>query len=170
MKTNDAITFKGNKLAVAGESVKEGELLPKFKLVNTELQDVTNETFAGKPLVVCVVPSIDTPVCAIEVKKFNEEAARIAGRATILVVSKDLPFAQKRWCGAEGVSNVQLASDYKYGTFGEAFGALATEMGLLVRANFVADKTGRVKFVEYVSDISHEPDYAGALEALKSVA
>jgi len=167
-KSNKNITFKGNKLTVLGREIKEGDKLPAFKLVNTDMADITNESFKGKTLIVSVVPSLDTPTCSIQTKRFNQEASKLGADIAILTVSLDLPFAQKRWCGAEGVENLTCASDYKYRTFAEAFGVYIQEMGLLARAIFVAAKDGSVKHVEYVASISDEPDYAPALAAAKS--
>ncbi|MCC6954688.1 MAG: redoxin domain-containing protein, partial [Deltaproteobacteria bacterium] len=97
MKNNDAITFRGEKLAIAGAAVKEGSKLPAFQLINTEMKEITDQTYAGKTLIVCVVPSVDTPVCSVELKRFNTDAASL-GETVVLAVSRDLPFAQKRWC------------------------------------------------------------------------
>ena len=169
-KTNDNITFKGGKLTVKGEPVREGELLPKFKLTATDMSDLTNESFKGKTLLLSVVPSLDTPVCQIQTRRFNEEAAKLSADVNILTVSLDLPFAQKRWCGAEGIERVQTASDYKYRTFGEAFGTYITDIALLARAVFIADKFGRVQYVEYVPEIAQEPDYDSALKKLRELA
>ena len=166
--TNDNITFQGNKLKVRGEPVRKGELLPRFRVVGVDMKDITNETYQGKPLLLSIVPSIDTPVCAIQTRKFNEEATKLSPEVTVLTVSRDLPFAQKRWCAAEGISRVVTASDYKYHTFGEAFGSLIEDLGLLARVVIVADKTGRIQHVEYVNEISQEPDYEAALTVLRA--
>jgi thiol peroxidase len=167
-KSNKNISFKDNKLTVLGHEIKEGEKLPAFKLVNTDMADVTNETFKGKTLIISVVPSLDTPTCSLQTKRFNQEATKLGNDVIILTVSLDLPFAQKRWCGAEGVENLTCASDYKYRTFAETFGTYIQEMGLLARAIFVAGKDGTVKYVEYVANLSDEPDYTPALTAAKS--
>lgn len=168
-KTNENVTFKGGRVTVLGEPVVEGELLPKFRLSGVDLADVTNDTFKGKVLIISVVPSLDTPVCSIQTKRFNQEAANLGSNVEILTVSLDLPFAQKRWCGAEGVTKVRTASDYKHRTFGEGFGTYIKELGLLTRAVFVADKDGRVRYVEYVSEVTNEPDYTAVLEAVKKL-
>lgn len=164
------ITFKGtDTLHLEGSELKVGDRLPSFKLVGTDMQDLTNSSFAGKKLVVSIVPSLDTPVCSVETKRFNEMATNLADDVAILTASMDLPFAQKRWCGAEGVERVVVGSDYKYHSFGTAFGALIKEWGLLSRAVFVADKEGKVKYVEYVPEVSAEPDYDKVLAAVKSL-
>jgi thiol peroxidase len=163
--TNKNITFKGGKLTVTGRELKVGDTLPSFKLVGNDMKDITNEDFKGKKLILVVVPSLDTPVCQIEVKKFNEEASKRKDIA-VLAVSLDLPFAQKRWCGSEGVSNVTSASDYKYRSFGESFGTYIVELGLLARAIFSVNEKGVITHVEYVPEIAQEPEYDAALKAV----
>jgi len=167
-KSNKNVTFKGNKLTLLGNEIKEGQKAPSFTLVGNDMNDVTADTFKGKTIILSVVPSLDTPTCSIQTKRFNKEAASLSDDIVILTVSLDLPFAQKRWCGAEEVESVVTASDYKYRSFGEAYGAYIKEMGLLARAIFVVGKDGTVKHVEYVPNISDEPDYAPALAAAKS--
>lgn len=131
------------------------------------MADLSSSKFAGKTLVVLSVPSLDTPVCAIETKRFNDEASKLGDKVAVLAVSMDLPFAQKRWCGAEGVNNVVTGSDYKHRAFGEAFGAQIQEWGLLTRAVFVADSKGTVVYSEYVPEIPNEPNYTAVLDAVK---
>ncbi len=159
-------TFKGAPLALGGKPLKVGDMLPPFKLTGSDMQDVRSDTFKGKPLVIAAVPSLDTPTCAIETKRFNEEVAKHQKSFTVLTVSMDLPFAQKRWCGTEGVENVVTASDFKYREFGPAFGVAITDWGLLARAVFVADASGKLTHVEYVAKVEEEPDYGAALKAL----
>lgn len=168
-KSNRNITFKGKKVTVLGNEVKEGQVAPPFKLVATDMTDLESSSFKGKVLVLSVNPSIDTPVCAVQAKRFNEEAAKLAQDVIILTVSLDLPFAQKRWCAAEGVERVQMASDYKYRSFGENYGTYIQELGLLARAVFVLDRGGKVTHVEYVSDVANEPDYDAAIRKVKEV-
>ncbi|MCB0346047.1 MAG: thiol peroxidase [Bdellovibrionales bacterium] len=167
--SNQNIHFKGEKTTVAGRELSVGDKLPAFKLTANDLSDLDSSTFAGKKLIVCSVPSLDTPVCANETKRFNSEAASLGKDVAVLVVSMDLPFAQKRWCGAEGADQVTTASDYKYRSFGEDFGVVWQGPQLLARAVFVADPSGTLKHVEYVGDISQEPDYDAALAALKNI-
>jgi thiol peroxidase len=166
-KTNSGITLQGKAITVRGETLKEGELFPSFKLVGNDMQDFTNSNIQGKVCVVSVVPSLDTPVCSVSTKRFNEDLTKLSADVMVLTVSRDLPFAQKRWCGAEGVNNVTTASDYKYRSFGEATGTLWSESELLARAVFVVDKSGRTTFVDYIPEIGQEPDYATVLEAVK---
>ncbi|MEY4701547.1 MAG: hypothetical protein RL326_1734 [Pseudomonadota bacterium] len=167
-KNNEKITMKGNPLKVEGRCLEEGAQLPAFTLTGADLSDVTSAAFAGKVLVVVSIPSIDTPVCAIETKKFNQEASSLSDDVVIAIVSRDLPFAFKRWCGAEGVSKVVTLSDFKHRSFGKQFGVELPDLGLLARAVFVADKSGKIVHVDYVSEVADEPDYGAALKAVKA--
>ena len=166
--TGRKTTFKGNPLTVTGREVHIGDTLPRFRLTGTDMNDVTEKDFAGSNLVISVVPSLDTPVCALQTKRFNQEASSFKS-ARILTVSMDLPFAQKRWCGAEGVENIVTASDYKYRRLGEDFGAYIQELGLLARAVFIADRQGVVQYVQYVSEVTEEPRYDEVLSKLKTL-
>ena len=168
-KSNDKITMKGNPLKVEGRCIEEGTSAPAFTLTAADMSDSTNATFAGKVVVLLAIPSIDTPVCAAETKKFNEEAASLSHDVVIASVSRDLPFALKRWCAAEGVDRVVTLSDYKYRTFGKQFGVDLPDLGLLARALFVVDKAGKVVHVDYVSEVAEEPDYQAALAAIKKL-
>ncbi len=162
-------SFKGTELALKGNEIKAGDKLPAFTLTGNDMGDLKSQDFAGKKLLVSVVPSLDTPVCAIQTKRFNEELSKLGSDVAVLTVSMDLPFAQKRWCGAEGVERVVTASDYKYRTFGEAVGTFMPAWGLLSRAVFVADKTGKIVYSEYVPEVSAEPNYEAAISAVKSL-
>jgi thioredoxin-dependent peroxiredoxin len=168
--TNDRTTgFKGSKIALAGKELKVGDKFPAFQLVSTDMADLSSGEFEGKNLLVIVVPSLDTPICSTEAKRFNTEATNLSPDLKILVVSRDLPFAQKRWCGAEGVENLQTASDYKYRTFGEQTGTLITDWQLLSRAIFVVNAAGTIQHVEYVPEVSAEPNYEKAISAVKAL-
>ena len=166
-KDNSNITMKGSKISVSGSSLTVGAPLPQFTLTATDMSDLPSSQFNGKTLVIIAVPSLDTPICSIETKRFNKEASAISNDVVVLAVSRDLPFAQKRWCGAEEVERVQVASDYKYRTFGQKFGVEWTDSALLARAVFVADKSGKLVYVDYVSDIAEEPKYDEVLDAVK---
>jgi thiol peroxidase len=166
-KSNEKITMKGSPLKVEGRCVEEGMPLPAFTVTGADMADVTNATFAGKVVVLVSIPSIDTPVCAVETKRFNKEAVSLSQDVVIATVSRDLPFALKRWCAAEGVDRVVSLSDYKYRSFGKAFGVELPDLALLARAVFVADKSGKVVHVDYVTEVADEPDYAAALAAIK---
>ncbi len=167
--SNKNILFRGNTLTTVGNALKVGDSFPQFQLVGTDMAEVTNSSFAGKIALFLVVPSLDTPTCQIETKRFNDEASELSGEVVIPTVSVDLPFAQKRWCGAENVQRVIPLSDYKFRTFGEATGTYAQEIGLLVRAIFVTDRQQKIVHVEYVADISQEPNYESALSAVRSL-
>jgi thioredoxin-dependent peroxiredoxin len=166
-KSNETITMKGNPLKVEGKCMEEGTPAPAFTLTSTEMADVSNSHYAGKVIVLVSVPSLDTPVCAIETKRFNAEATALGNDVIVLAVSRDLPFAQKRWCGAEGVDRVIPLSDHKYRTFGKSYGVELPDIGLLARAVFVIDKTGKIAHVDYVTEVADEPDYAGVIAAVK---
>lgn len=168
-KTNTNLNFRGTKLPILGQAITEGQKLPNFKLTGNDMADMDNSKFAGKTLVISVVPSLDTPTCATQTRRFNEESTKLSKDVAILTVSMDLPFAQARWCGAEGIKNVVTASDYKYRSFGESFGTYIQTMGLLARAVFVVDKGGIVRHVEYVQDLSAEPDYTAVIAKLKEL-
>ena len=164
--SNQRITWKGKPLKVTGREVHVGEAAPRLRLVGKDLEDITSDQFVGKQLILSVVPSLDTSTCAEQTRRFNQAAQKFASNVVILTISEDLPFAQARWCGAEGVANVIMASNYKYRNFGEDFGVSIPELGLLTRAVFVTGVDGTIKHVEYVEDLSAEPDYQAALNAL----
>jgi thiol peroxidase len=168
--TNDNITLMGNKVKIAGAALKAGQALPQFKLTGNDLSDISSEAFKNKVLILSVLPSLDTPVCSLQTQKFNAELEKLSGDVVVLTVSRDLPFAQKRWCGAANATKVTTASDYKYRTFGPAFGAEMVDSALLARAVLVADKNGIIQHVEYVNEIASEPDYDKALAVAKELA
>lgn len=169
MKTNANITFQGNKLPILGAPIKEGDHVPNVKLTGNDMGDVELSSFRGKVMILAAVPSLDTPVCSTETKRLNTEVAKLGDKAVAVTVSMDLPFAQKRWCGAEGAKNVVTLSDYKYRAFGEAFGCHIQTWGLLARALFVIDQNGKVCHVEYVPEIPLEPDYDAALTKVREL-
>ena len=160
------LKFKGSDIEVLGNQIELGDKLPEFTLTGLDMADISEQGFAGKTLVISVVPSLDTPVCSIQTKKFNEKASKLGADVVILTVSRDLPFAQKRWCGAEGVEKLTLASDYKYRVFGDSFGVELPTLGLLARAVFVFNKEGRAVYVEYVDEVTSEPNYDEAVNAI----
>ena len=161
------ITFKGNSVTLEGKEVKVGDNAPDFNLTSNDLENVALKDTSGKRIFVAV-PSIDTPVCDREIRRFNEEAAKLDG-VSIYVVSVDLPFAQTRWCGAAGVDKVTTLSDYKDRDFGKNYGVYIKELGLLARAIFVVDENNKVTYVEYCSEVGNDPDYDRALDAVKSL-
>lgn len=159
------VKFDGNPITLVGECVNVGDNAPDFLVVDNGLNNVKLSNTSGKRIFLAI-PSIDTPVCDMEVRKFNEEAAKLKN-VTVYVVSMDLPFAQSRWCGNAGVENVKIVSDYKHKSFANNYGTLVEELGLLSRAVFVVDENNKVKYVEYCEDIVNEPNYEKALEAVK---
>jgi thiol peroxidase len=166
-ETKNTITFKGNPLILAGSQPKVGDTAPDFEVLSNDLTFIKLSAFKGKTLVICSVPSLDTPVCDTEVRKFNEQATSLGDDVAVLVISMDLPFAQKRWCGAAGVKNVQTLSDHNKAQFGNAYGVLIKELRILARAVFVVDKKGMIRYIEIVDELSHEPDYEAALSAVR---
>ena len=162
-----AVTFKGNPMTLEGNEVKVGDTAPHFTLTANDLSDLSCEQLHGKVRVLSVVPSIDTPVCATQTRKFNEAATKLSSDVEVITVSMDLPFAQKRFCGAEGIDRVQTASDFKYRSFGEAYGARLKELGLLTRAVFVVNRDNKVVHAQYVGEVTEEPDYDTALNAVQ---
>jgi thiol peroxidase len=164
------ITFNGNPLTLLGNEVKVGQKAPDAELVANDLSVARLSSLrAGKVCIITAVPSLDTPVCDLETRRFNEEAGRLGRDAVVLTVSMDLPFAQKRWCGAAGVQNVQTLSDYRQAAFGNAYGVLIKGLRLLARAVFVLDKPGVLRYVELVKEVASEPDYDAALTAAKKL-
>ncbi|HZE96086.1 MAG TPA: thiol peroxidase [Planctomycetota bacterium] len=163
------IKFKGNPIHSVGTLPAVGSKAPDFKLTKTDLSDVTLKDFAGKKVILNIFPSIDTGVCATSVRKFNVEAAGLPD-TVVVGVSKDLPFAHKRFCGAEGIGAVVTTSDLREGTFGKAYGVTMSDgplAGLFSRSIVVLDEKGTVKYTEQVPEITQEPDYAKALAAVK---
>jgi thiol peroxidase len=164
------ITLHGNPLSLSGTPVAVGGRLPFFTLVDNGLKPVTLADYAGKIKVLVTVPSLDTAVCDLEVRRFNQEAAAFSDKVAILVVSMDLPFAQARWCGAAGVKQVKTLSDYQTAAFGESYGLLIKGLRLLARSVIVADAADTIRHLELVPELSQEPDYATALAAIRSLA
>ncbi|UYZ21063.1 thiol peroxidase [Mesobacillus jeotgali] len=161
-----SVTFKGNPVTLLGNEVKVGDQAPDFKVLANDLSQVTLQDSKGQVRLISVVPSLDTGVCDAQTRRFNEEAANL-DNVKILTVSVDLPFAQKRWCGAAGIENVQTLSDHRELSFGEAYGVAIKELRLLARAVFVVDSNDKVTYVEYVSEATDHPNYEAAVEAAK---
>lgn len=163
-----AVTFKGNALTLIGPALTVGAKAPEFEAVAQDLTPVTLRQFQGKPLLISVVPSLDTGICDAQTRRFNEEAAKLP-QVQILTISMDLPFAQKRWCGAAGIDKVQVVSDHRKGAFGKAYGTQIKELRLLARAIFLIDSSGTIRYVEYVPEVTRHPNYDAALAAAKQV-
>jgi thiol peroxidase len=159
------ITFKGNPVTLLGPEIKAGDKAPDFHVVDTALSPVALRDFEGKVKIISAVPSLDTPVCDAETRRFNQEAAKLPGNVVVLTVSMDLPFAQKRWCAAAGIDKVKTLSDYQDRSFASAYGVLIRELKLLSRSIFVVDSKDTVRYVQHVKEVTEEPDYAAVLEA-----
>jgi thiol peroxidase len=164
-----AVKFKGNPVTLIGPEVKVGSKAPGFQVLAQDLSLVTLASFKGKTLLISVVPSLDTPVCDAQTRRFNEEAATLSN-VEVLTVSMDLPFAQKRWCGAAGINRVKVVSDHKEASFGTAYGILVKELRLLARSVFVVDSGGTVRYAEYVPEVTSHPNYDAALSAARQIA
>ena len=164
-----AVTFKGNPLTLIGPEVKLGSKAPDFQVLAQDLSPVTLSNLKGKTLLISVTPSLDTPVCDAQARRFNQEAARLP-TVEILNISMDLPFAQKRWCGAAGVDRVNVVSDHKDASFGRAYGTLIKELRLLTRSLFVVDAGGTARYAEYVPEVTSHPNYDAALAAVRQIA
>jgi thiol peroxidase len=156
-------------MTLVGPELKVGDAAPDFDVVNNSLQRVTLETTGKNVRIFSVIPSLDTPVCDAQTKRFNEEAAGL-NRVDIYTVSMDLPFAQKRWCGAFGVDNVKMLSDHRDGSFGEHYGTLIKELRIESRAIFVVDRENKLRHVEYVKEVGDYPNYEAALTVVRSIA
>ncbi|HPS52679.1 MAG TPA: thiol peroxidase [Phycisphaerae bacterium] len=163
------VKMMGNDMMLEGQIPKLGEVMPSAKLLDNELKEVSTDSFRGKVLLIATVPSLDTPVCDAEAHRFNKEAASLGSDIQILVVSMDLPFAQARWCGAAGIDKVKTLSDHRYADFGEKFGVLIPALRLLARAIFVADRDGRLIYMQIVPEVTNHPNYDGALDAVKKL-
>ena len=166
MERPGATTLKGNPLTLVGPELKPGDAAPEFNLVDNALKPVTLKDTGSKVRIVSVVPSLDTPVCDAQTKRFNEEAASLPN-VDIITVSMDLPFAQKRWCGAFGVDKVKMLSDHKDGSFGANYGTLIKELRIESRAIFVVDSNNKIRHAEYVKEVADFPNYEAALNAAR---
>lgn len=164
------VTFKGKPVTLLGPEVRVGETAPDFTVVDTSLSPVTLGDFRGKVKVISAVPSLDTPVCDVETRRFNQEAASLGENVVVLTISLDLPFAQRRWCAAAGVDRVKVLSDYQDRSFAYAYGVLIRESKLLSRSIFVVDGKEVVRYVQHVPEIGQEPDYGAVLAAVKGLA
>jgi len=163
------ITMRGNPLTLIGQEIKPGNPAPDFESLDNELTPVRLSSFRGKVVIISAVPSLDTPVCDMETRRFNSEAANLSEDIVILTISMDLPFAQKRWCGAAGVDKVVTLSDHREAEFGKAYGVLIKELRLLARAVFVVDAEGVVRYVQLVREVAEDPDYDAVISAAKNL-
>jgi len=165
----NTVTLHGNPLPLSGNPIKVGDPLPEVELVNNDLQPVRLSSYRGKVVVLSVVPSLDTPVCDMQTRRFNSEAANLSEDVVILTVSMDLPFAQKRWCGAAGVERVITLSDHRGAAFGQATGLLIEALRLLARSVLVVDREGVVRYSQLVGEVGDEPNYETALSAVREL-
>ncbi|MCI4625465.1 MAG: thiol peroxidase [Candidatus Magnetoovum sp. WYHC-5] len=169
MEKTGVITFQGNGLTLQGNEVKVGDKSPDFTVLSNELKPVTLKECAGKVKVISVTPSLDTPVCDLQLKRFNEEAAKLGDNVAVINISMDLPFAIARFCNSAGINKVMTLSDHKDASFGLAYGLVIKELRLLTRAVLVIDKDDVVKYFEIVPEITEHPNYSKAIEEAKKL-
>jgi thiol peroxidase len=169
MQERSAITkFKGNPVTLLGPELKVGDQAPDFQVVDTALNPVTLADFSGKIKIICTVPSIDTPVCDAEIRRFNQEAAQLPDNIVVLTFSMDLPFAQKKWCAGAGIERVTTLSDYQERSFSLAYGVLIKELKLMSRSIFIVDAEDKIIYIKHVPEITEEPDYIAVLVTAKN--
>ena len=164
-----AVSMHGNPLTLIGKELSVGDSAPELEVLDNDLNPIKLSSFQGKVCVISSVPSLDTPVCDMETRRFNEAAGQLGDDVVILTVSVDLPFAQKRWCGAAGVENVVTLSDHRDTVFGTAFGVLIKELRLLGRSIFILDRNGIIQYIQNVKELSEEPNYDAVLEAVQKL-
>jgi thiol peroxidase len=164
-----AVTLHGNPFTLVGTQPNVGDKAPDIELLDNDLNPVKLSSFQGKVCIIASVPSLDTPTCDMETRRFNEAAGQLGEDVAILTVSTDLPFAQKRWCGAAGVENVVTLSDHRDAAFGEAYGVLIKELRLLGRSIFVIDRDGVIQYTEHVKELSEQPNYDAVLAAAQKL-
>lgn len=167
--TQRTVTMHGNPLDLTGNDIKAGDRAPEFVAVSNDLKEVRLADLKAKVLILSAVPSLDTPVCDLETRRFNEEAGKLGSSVQVVTISMDLPFAQKRWCGAAGVKNVMTLSDYRYGSFGSAYGTMIKDLRLEARCIFVVGPDRRVAYKQLVGEIAQEPNYDEALAAVRQL-
>ncbi len=164
-----SVIFGGHRVSLAGQEAKVGEKAPQFTVIDGSMQPVSSQQFHDKIRIFSVFPSVDTPVCSLQNRRFNKEAAALGEQVEIIALSVDLPFAQKRFVGEEGIERMRIYSDYRTLDFGMKYGFLIEPLRLLARGVVVVDKDDTIRHVEYVRDIGHEPDYAKALDVVRSL-
>jgi len=169
-ETNNLVKANNKYVTLLGTQVELGEQAPNFKVVDKNFSPVHLTDFSGQTLLISVVPSLDTGVCSLQTKRFNEESTKLPKNITLLTISNDLPFAQKRFCKVENIEQIKVLSDSVWRDFGAKYGLIIKDMGLLTRAIFIIDEQGKVKYKELVANISQHPDYVKALTAVKDIA
>lgn len=168
IERSGAVTMKGSPLTLVGPELKVGDKAPDFVVLNTDLAPVSLSAYRGKVCIIASVPSLDTPVCDIEARQFNQEAANLGPDVVMLTISMDLPFAQKRWCGAAGADKLVTLSDHRDVSFGSAYGMLIKELRLLARSVIIIDRENTIRYIQLVKELTREPDYEAVLKALQS--
>ncbi len=168
IERSGAVTMKGSPLTLVGPELKVGDKAPDFVVLNTDLAPVSLSAYRGKVCIIASVPSLDTPVCDIEARQFNQEAANLGSDVVMLTISMDLPFAQKRWCGAAGADKLVTLSDHRDVSFGSAYGMLIKELRLLARSVIIIDRENTIRYIQLVKELTREPDYEAVLKALQS--
>jgi thiol peroxidase len=163
------IKFTGRPMFLVGDEKKAGEKAPSFHAVNSDMEDISSDQFNGKIRIISVFPSVDTPVCSRQNKRFNKEVSALGDEVAILSISVDLPFAQKRFCDVEGIKNSYMLSDYSSLDFGMKYGFVVEELRLLGRGVVVIDREGIIRYIEYVPDLSDEVNFDQALEAVRAL-
>jgi thiol peroxidase len=163
------VTVEGKPLTLLGKERKVGDKAPDFEVLDNDLSPVKFSSFKGKVCIISSVPSLDTSVCDAETRRFNQEAGKLGPDVVILTISMDLPFAQKRWCGAAGVDKVVTLSDHREASFGTSYGVLIKELRLLARVAFVVDREGTIQYVQLVKELTKEPDYEAVLSAVRKL-
>src|SRR3990167_4121494 len=164
MERKGIVTIKGNPLTLIGPELKTGSKAPDFTVVDGTLNNISLKDFAGKIKVVSVTPSLDTPVCDMQARRFNQEAANLPDNVVVLNISMDLPFAISRFCATAGIDKVKSFSDHKYASFGNAYGVLIKELRLLARSIFIIDKDKVIRYIEIIPEITNHPDYDKAIK------
>ncbi len=170
MERKGLVSFKGSPLTLVGTELKVGDKAPDFIVLDNDLNLTGLKSFEGKIKIISVTPSLDTPVCDLQARRFNEEAAKLSPDIVVLNISMDLPFALSRFCSTAGIDRVKTFSDHKEASFGNAYGVLIKELRLLARSIFVVDKDDYIKYIEIVSDITELPNYEKALESARKIA
>ena len=169
MERTDVVTMNGEPLTLTGNEPKVGHLAPDCEVIGKDLKPVKLSSFTDKVCLISSMPSLDTSVCDMMTRKFNEDAVALGSDVVVLAISMDLPFAQDRWCIAADVKNVYMFSDHRNASFGMAFGVLIKELRLLARSVFVLDKSGIIRYIELVPELTNEPDYDAALEVARKL-
>ena len=170
MERKGLVSFKGSPLTLIGTELKVGDKAPDFIVLDNDLNLTGLKSFEGKIKIISITPSLDTPVCDLQARRFNEEAAKLSPDIVVLNISMDLPFALSRFCSTAGIDRVKTFSDHKEASFGNAYGVLIKELRLLARSIFVVDKDDYIKYIEIVSDITELPNYEKAFESARKIA